>query len=384
MRKLCVSWVNIVLCGAAGALGCASAPYSAARAPVGGDRVPPDVVYYRGTIDGAGGLKLHEQCWHPTGRSKAVVVLVHDLKDHSGRYRELGVLLANRGLSLCGIDLRGHGYSEGVRDHIESVESVVTDVEILVKRIKDREKGKPVFLLGQGFGASVAGVYALEGKAAVDGVILSAPTLRENVKRGERMGIRAYAILLPRSQRYDVELARFSKDKRVIESLQNDALVYGGKPSASTAGEVLRASDVLQKRSTDLNVPLLVLLGTADQMTAEGPVKALHEKAATSDKKLQTYEGLSHALFHETGRNLVINDVTDWIATHVEAAEEKAAGAQKEDKKDEPAAPPPAPAAAAAPAAEPAPPPALAEAPAKKPALKKAALKKAGARSKRR
>ena len=96
-------------------------------------------------------------------------MLVHDLKDHSGRYRELGVLFANRGLSLCGIDLRGHGYSEGVRDHIESVESVVTDLDILIKRVKEREKGKPVFLLGQGFGASVAGVYALEGKTPVSG-----------------------------------------------------------------------------------------------------------------------------------------------------------------------------------------------------------------------
>jgi acylglycerol lipase len=378
MRKLCVSWVNIVLCGAAGALGCASAPYSAARAPVGGDRVPPDVVYYRGTIDGAGGLKLHEQCWQPTGKSKAVVVLVHDLKDHSGRYRELGVLFANRGLSLCGIDLRGHGYSEGVRDHIESVESVVTDLEILVKRVKDREKGKPVFLLGQGFGASVAGVYALEGKTPVSGVILSAPTLRENVKRGERIGIRAYAILLPRSPRLDVDLSKFSKDRRVVESLQNDALVHAGKPTASTAGEVLRASDELQKRSTDLNVPLLVLLGTADQLSAEGPVKAVHERAATSDKKLQTYEGLSHALFHEAGRNLVINDVTDWIAAHVEAAEEAADKATASTPAATTEAPAPSPAAAPVETA------ALEKAPAKSPVIKKAALKRTSSRSKRR
>ncbi len=362
MRKLCVSLVLFGLCGAAG--GCATAPYSAARAPMGGDNVPPDVIYYRGTIDGAGGLKLHEQCWQPTRPSRAVVVLVHDLKDHSGRYRELGVLLANRGLSLCGIDLRGHGYSEGVRDHIDSIENLVKDFDTLITRVRDREKGKPVFVLGQGFGASLAGVYALRSKTPVDGVILSAPLLRENVKRAERMGTRAYAILTPRTPRLDVDLARYSKDRRVVESLQNDALIHAGKPTASTAGELLRASDELQKGGTNLNVPLLVLWGTADELGSAGPVKLLHERAATSDKKLQTYDGLSHALFHEPGRNLVINDVTDWIVAHVEVTEERVRE------------PEPAPVAEATPAVAVAPEPAMEKAPARKATVKKAALKK--------
>jgi acylglycerol lipase len=367
MTNLCAGssriWVNLVLCGAAAALGCASAPYSPARAPLGGDHVPPDVVYHRGVMEGARGLKLHEQCWAPA-RSRATVVLVHDLKDHSSRYRDLGVLLANRGLSLCAMDLRGHGYSEGVRDHIDSIEAFVQDLDTLIGRVKAREKDKPIFVLGQGFGASLAGVYALRSKTPLAGYILSAPVLRENVKRSERMGTRAYAIFLPRTPRLDLDVNKYSKDRRVVESMQNDALISDGKPTASTAGELLRASDELQRRASDLNVPLLLLLGTADQLTSAPPVKAVHDKAATSDKRLQTYEGLSHALFHETGRNLVINDMTDWITGHVDLAEEKAAAAA-------PAPPPPPPTAA----------PAQTEAAEKEPAaarpeVKKAALKK--------
>jgi acylglycerol lipase len=325
MRKLRVNRVYIVLGAAAGLAACASAPYSPARAPLGGDHVPPDVAYTRTVLPGAGGVQLHAQCWQPTTPARATVVLVHDLKDHSGRYRELGVLFANRGLSLCAFDLRGHGYSEGVRDHIDSLENSAQDLESLVQQVKEREKGKPIFVMGQGFGASLAGFYALRSKTPINGVILSAPLLRENVKRGERMGIRAYAILLPRSPRLDLELSKFSKDRRVIESMQNDALIRAGKPTASTAGELLRASDELRKRGTELNVPLLVLMGSADELASPEPIKSLHDKAATSDKKLQTYDGLSHALFHETGRNLVINDVTEWINVHVEAALDQAA-----------------------------------------------------------
>jgi len=192
------------------------------------------------------------------------------------------------------------------------------------------------------------------------------------------MGIRAYAILLPRSHRYELDLAKFSNDRRVVESLQNDSLIYKDKATASTAGEVLRASDELDKRATDLNVPLLVLLGSDDQISNAAPARSLHERAATSDKKLQTYEGLSHTLFHESGRNMVINDVADWIGSHAEAAEEKAAAPA-------PAAatpsPPPAAAVLEKEAAKPA--AKAATKPATKPAAKKAALKKP-ARARRR
>ena len=234
-------------------------------------------------------------------------------------------------------------------------------------KVQEREKGKPIFLLGQGFGGSLAGVYALRTKTPLAGVILSAPVLRQNVKRGERMGIRAYAILLPRSPRFDVDVSKFTNDRRVLISMQNDALIHDGKPTAATAGEVLRASDELEKRGSDLNVPLLLLHGKADQLTSEGAVKALHDRAATSDKKLQTYDGLSHALFHEARRNLVINDVTDWIAAHSEAPEEKE--------------PPPA-MPVAAPVAE-LPTATVEEAPPVKRTMKKAALRKTSARRKR-
>jgi alpha-beta hydrolase superfamily lysophospholipase len=47
-------------------------------------------------------------------------VLVHGLKDHSVRYKDVAVTFADRGISVYALDLRGHGYSEGVRDHLDS------------------------------------------------------------------------------------------------------------------------------------------------------------------------------------------------------------------------------------------------------------------------
>jgi acylglycerol lipase len=316
---------------------CTSPPYTPPRAPQPGNKVPPEVEYWRGNFVGAGGLKLYEQAWRPEKAPRAAVVLVHGLKDHSSRYRDMGVTFAHRGLALYAFDLRGHGYSEGVRDHIDSLDNAVADLETFVKIVRDRQPGKPLFLLGQGFGASLAGVYAVRTKTPIAGVILSAPPLRGDVKRSERVGTRAAAIFGPRTHQLQIDLDKWSSDREVVAALKNDPLVYDGQPTASTAGEVLRASDEVQGKAESLKVPLLVLFGSADVVASPERGRALHDHAATSDKTFQLYEGLYHDLFHEPRRDEVIGDVVSWVgaeavkaAQAAEAAKQAAAEAAKQ------------------------------------------------------
>ena len=234
------------------------------------------------------------------------MVLVHGLKDHSSRYRDLGIHLAYRGVALYAFDLRGHGYSEGVRDHIDSLDNAVIDLEQLVQRARDRQPGKPIYLLGQGFGASLAAVYALRGKTPVDGLVLSAPPLRGEVKRSERVGTRAAAIFGPRTHQLEIDLTKWSSDPSVVLALKTDPLIYDGQPTASTAGEVLRASDEIQKRAGELKLPLLVLFGSGDVVSSADQGKALVEVVGATDKTFELYEGLFHDLFHEPRRAEVI------------------------------------------------------------------------------
>jgi acylglycerol lipase len=310
---------------------CTSPPYAPPRAPQPGNKVPPEVEYWRGNFVGAGGLKLYEQAWRPEKAPRAAVVLVHGLKDHSSRYRDMGVTFAHRGLALYTFDLRGHGYSAGVRDHIDSLDNAIADLEGFVKIVRDRQPGKPLFVLGQGFGASLAGVYAARTKTPLAGVILSAPPLRGDVKRSERVGTRAAAIFGPRVHQLQIDLDKWSSDREVVEALKNDPLVYDGQPTASTAGEVLRASDEIQGKAGNLKAPLLVLFGSADVVASPERGRALHDHAAAADKTFQLYEGLYHDLFHEPRRDEVINDVVAWVgneAVKFAQAEQEAKQAQ--------------------------------------------------------
>ena len=75
-----------------------------------------------------------------------MLVIVHGLKDHSGRYADLAAHLALRGFAVYAADLRGHGRSEGTRVWVDSFDDYVDDLDVFMKRVQDKEPGRPVFL----------------------------------------------------------------------------------------------------------------------------------------------------------------------------------------------------------------------------------------------
>jgi acylglycerol lipase len=293
--------------------------------PQEGAHVPPEVDYSKGKFAGAGGLQIFEQGWRPSQPPRAVVVFVHGLKDHSGRYRDLGVQLAHRGVAFSAFDMRGHGYSEGVRDHVDSLESAIEDLKTVVSRVRDRHPGVPMFLAGQGFGADVVALYAHQAKPAIAGLILSAPILRGEVKRGERFGTRMSAIFGSTTHKLEVNLDDWSSDPKVVAALKNDPLIYDGQPTAATARELLRASDELGRDAATLMAPVLVIYGGSDKVASVELGRALHAQMGATDKQLQVYEGLAHDVFHEPQRDQVFSDTLLWVNAHAAAAVAEAA-----------------------------------------------------------
>jgi alpha-beta hydrolase superfamily lysophospholipase len=342
-------------------LGCATPPSEKLRVPNTGAEVPPEVTYWRGNFKASDGLELYEQGWRPSERARAVFVFLHGLKDHSSRYRDLGIQLAHRGIAVYVIDMRGHGYSEGVRGHIDSLENALADFDLLIGRAKDRHAGAPLFVGGQGFGADLAALWAAHNapppppdpnvpsdanrppspKPLLTGLVLVAPVLRGEVKGGERLGTRAAATFAPQVHSLELNLADWSSDPAAVADLKSDPLIYEGQPTASTARELLRASDDLQATSGRLTMPVLILFGGADTVASLEVAKAFHEKLGATDKTIQVYDGLRHDLFHERERKQVTAEMLTWLNTHAnlppepvaEAAPAPSAAAKTANKK---------------------------------------------------
>jgi acylglycerol lipase len=318
-----------------GAVAC-GAPYVPMRTAVVDTRAPPDIAYGHEKFVADDGLELYEQRWAPTGSTRGAVVLVHGLKDHSTRYSDLAVSLAQQGLAVEAFDVRGHGYSAGVRDHLESASQCVSDLDRVVNRVRLRAPDRPLFILGQGFGATIAALYTVRTKPKLAGLVLSAPSLRgKTMTATERFGDNIAGMFAPTTGRLPMDFAAYSTDKRAVTALRNDPLIAPGEITSGTARAMLKASDEVQRRIGEITVPLLIMDGAEDQISDHQAVLALAEAAKAPDKTVTVYPGLAYDLFHETARDQVAADTIDWLRKQATLA-----------------APPPAatPAAAAAPA----------------------------------
>lgn len=292
---------------------CSAAPTPTAPPVVG-------VTHGEGLIHGRNHTDLFAQWWRPQAdRPRAVLVLVHGLKDHGGRYASFAQGLARHGIAVYAQDLRGHGRSAGQRVWVDRFDDYVQDLTRFVLGVKQREPGLPVFVMGHSMGGAIATLYALDHAKDIQGLVLSAPALQP----GKDVSPALIALTkklgngLPDLPVLALDDRLFSHDPAVVQAMHDDPLVYDHDGPAHTAAELLGALERIQARAGELDVPLLDLHGTADRITDPDGSRMLTKVAKTQDKTLKLYDGFYHDLLHEPDGAKVAQDIQAWLLAHV-------------------------------------------------------------------
>ena len=265
------------------------------------------------------GLTLHENRWLPEGDPVAVVVVVHGVIEHSGRYAELAVELNRHGIAVCAVDLRGHGRSQGARAWVDRFEQYTNDVEAYLERVHKAHPDRPLFLFGHSMGGLIVAWLAATGELNVRGLLFSAPaielpdTLFPLLRRVAALASK----LFPRLRLVKVSGTRLSRDPEVIAQFQDDPLVFHGRLPARTGYEIIRAAGDVHGRLESITLPFLVLHGTGDVVTAAEGSRRLVALAGSTDKTLKLYEGLYHDLPREPEKGEIFADVVEWVRQRI-------------------------------------------------------------------
>lgn len=301
------------------AAGCAG-PSQAAATRAAPLKVADTVAFSEGHFQSHDGLKLYEASWRPTqGEPRAVLVIMHGLKDHADRYSELAEKLVGEGFAVHAFDLRGHALSEGERAWVEKFDHFVQDLDAFMARVRQKEPGKKIFLYGHSAGGAISALYSLEKKPDLAGLILAAPALKPGKDvSGFLIAASGFmSAVAPRAKLVENPPEKFSRDPAVVEAMKRDPLIHNENGPARLGAEILNAMERISKKAPELSMPLLVLHGDADQLTNIEGSQEFVNKVSSTDKRLITYPGLSHDLVHEPEKQQVIEDIRAWLTGQV-------------------------------------------------------------------
>ncbi len=171
-----------------------------------------------GSLRGVGGRHIFWRSWSPDdGTARALIVLVHGLGEHSGRYDHVVARLVGQGYAVHALDHRGHGRSDGPRALIEDMDDAVADLDTLVDMAVAAQPGLPVFMLGHSMGGLLGLRYALAHQDRLAGLILSAALAQlDAVPKPLELVGRALSVIAPRAPLIAIDATLVSRDPAVV------------------------------------------------------------------------------------------------------------------------------------------------------------------------
>jgi alpha-beta hydrolase superfamily lysophospholipase len=284
-----------------------------------------------GSFGGVLDRRIFWRSWTPDDRAaRAVIVLVHGLGEHSGRYDHVVARLVGEGYAVHTADHRGHGRSDGPRAFIEDIDNVVADVDTLVDRAVAAQPGVAVFMLGHSMGGLIALRYALAHQERLAGLILSAALAQlDAVPKPLELVGRALSVIAPRAPLIAIDSALVSRDASVVEAYRSDPLVHHGKVPARTAVQLADTVGRFPDTVGAITVPTLILYGTADGLCPPAGSVMLGERIGAADKTVTAYEGLFHEILNEPERETVLEDIVGWLGARVGSPAPAAAGSTR-------------------------------------------------------
>ena len=244
--------------------------------------------------------------------------MFHGLIEHSGRHAEMAQAMTGEGYAVHAMDLRGHGRSEGPRCDVRCFDEYLLDLDVFFRRVCDRQKDMPVFLMGNSMGGLIATLWAIRRKPRLTGIILSGPllALSDEVAPMLRHVAPLVSYLWPTLRVVRVPIHLLSRNRQVVESYRNDPNFCQRPITARAGAEIVAALGICRAEAPSLDLPLLILHGGADRLCSVAGSRVLYERAAGKDKTLRIYDGLYHEVFDEPEREQVLADLMGWLHRH--------------------------------------------------------------------
>ncbi len=239
--------------------------------------------------------------------SEVAVLIIHGLAEHSGRYEEFVAKLNQANISVFSMDLRGHGRTIGKRGDFKNIESVVSDVGLVVKYIKEKYTSFKLGIFGHSIGGMITSLYVSLNPSDMDFIILSSPAIYCPKKLFilKTIPFKLLSFIYVKK--------RHSESQEMLEYSKKDEFALH-KFSIRMVGVLFVDGIKLLNSVLDIDKPALMVCGRQDKLLNEQEkFNKFFEKLNNEQNKIILYNDARHRIVQNEGCEGRIKDIIDWI-----------------------------------------------------------------------
>ncbi len=246
---------------------------------------------------------------------RALVLIVHGLGEHSGRYEHVAQQLNGWGFAVRAFDLGGHGQSSGAPGSLADDNRLLDDLALVLDRSRALLAPRvPLVLLGHSLGGLIAARFVSLGLRHVDGLVLSSPALDPGLNAFQKLLLATLPQIAPNLRVGNgLNAIYLSHDPVVVAAYRADPLVHD-RISARLALFIAQAGAQTRALAGRWTVPTLLLFAGQDRLVNPQGSRSFAQQVPADVVTSQCFEDLYHEIFNELDAAPVFTALQEWLA----------------------------------------------------------------------
>lgn len=270
------------------------------------------------------GIDIPARSWIDNSAAPRVVLLcVHGLGLNSDSYDDFARRVAPKGIAVYGMDVRGFGEWQKEKGHTKlNFPQTIDDVATMLKYVREKNPGLPVFLLGESMGGAIAlRTTALHGDL-MTGTVSSVPANERFQQKITDVKVALHAL--------EGLKKKFDEGQQVIDQATKNPMEREGWKTDPLDRLNFSPVDLLQfqifcnENHEDAKLitktPICVFQGGSDTLIKPEGTEHLFTQIAVKDKIMIVLGYSEHLMFEETqymDPRQAIDHLMAWIEDHL-------------------------------------------------------------------
>ncbi|ANZ33114.1 alpha/beta fold hydrolase [Staphylococcus carnosus] len=259
--------------------------------------------------------------WETESEAKGVIVIAHNLLEHTGRYAYVITSLRRNGYHVIMGDLPGQGQTS--RSNKGQIDNFEVYHEHILEWLRIASEYKlPTFLMGVGLGGLITLNLLERTELPIEGIILLSPLAafqKNNKTRKNMLTSNVGAGVKDMRFNLGIEPEHLTRNEEVIEETKQDGLMLK-KVSYHWYKEVVNVMKKTMEHLEDIqSIPMCLMYGKDDKIVETEAILEIKNRVKSDELYFKAWDGLYHEIHNEPERPLVMRYILSYLNNKVNA-----------------------------------------------------------------